>query len=419
MGRNLSQRVGSFCLAQSSLSTLEARWKPTLHLQKWCLCHDAITPTTMHVSLLLVGLRISFFEGALPGSGGLGRAVIRLHQTTNHANPGALPFTDPGERVDLTQHNQEDFRSVTAAKGTITIIRTRYNADRATCVHTSWWQTSPICSQLALLDKGPLGSRDSSRVPLTLKLLASTQQGTTHAVKRGPVTSLKSGGEKFSRKRSRGACQQESSTPNKPPFCGAQKRWRPIIDLRKLNQYLSPPHFKMEGLYMLPNVVRQDFFMAKVDLKDAYLTIPVSAEFHCLLAFQNNDGQFLQFQILPFGLCTTPYVFSKTTKPAVQLLRQMGIHIIIYLDDMLLVSPTESSLAQDLSTVLWLFSSLGFVINTLKTTVVLSSEIEFLGFTLNTKTMTVALPTTKMISIQSDVAKVLQNKAICFSDATI
>ena len=164
---------------------------------------------------------------------------------------------------------------------------------------------------------------------------------------------------------------------------------------------------------MLPNVVRQDFFMAKVDLKDAYLTIPVSAEFHCLLAFQNDDGQFLQFQTLPFRLCTAPYVFSKTTKPAVQLLRQMGIHIIIYLDDMLLVSPTESSLAQDLSTVLWLFSSLGFVINTLKTTVVPSSEIEFLGFTLNTKTMTVALPTTKMISIQSDVAKVLQNKAIC------
>ena len=123
----------------------------------------------------------------------------------------------------------------------------------------------------------------------------------------------------------------------------------------------------------------------------------------------------MQFQTPPFGLCTAPYVFSKTTKPAVQLLRQMGIHIIIYLDDMLLVSPTESSLAQDLSTVLWLFSSVGFVINTLKTTVVPSSKIEFLGFTLNlnTKTMTVALPTTKMISIQSDVAKVLQKKAIC------
>ena len=189
--------------------------------------------------------------------------------------------------------------------------------------------------------------------------------------------------------------------------------WRPIIDLRRLNQYLRPPHFKMEGLHMLPNVVRQNFFMAKVDLKDAYLTVPVSAEFHCLLGFQDDNGQLLQFQTLPFGLCTAPYAFSKITKPAVQFLRQAGIHIIIYLDDMLLVSPTESSLAQDLSTVLWLFSSLGFLINIPKTTVVPSSEIEFLGFTVNTKTMTVALPTIKRSGIQLEVARVLQNKTIC------
>ena len=43
---------------------------------------------------------------------------------------------------------------------------------------------------------------------------------------------------------------------------------------KKLNQYLSPSYFKMERLYMLPNVVQLDFFTVKVDLKDAYLTIP-------------------------------------------------------------------------------------------------------------------------------------------------
>ena len=132
----------------------------------------------------------------------------------------------------------------------------------------------------------------------------------------------------------------------------------------------------------------------------------MSAEFHCLLGFQDDNGQLLQFQTLPFGLCTAPYAFSKITKPAVQFLRQVGIHIIIYLDDMLLVSPTKSSLAQDLSTVL------GFLINIPKTTVVPSSEIKFLGFTVNTKT-TVALPTIKRSGIHSEVAKVLQNKTIC------
>ena len=36
---------------------------------------------------------------------------------------------------------------------------------------------------------------------------------------------------------------------------------------------------------MLPNVLLKDFFMAKVDLKDAYLTVPVAEEFGCPLAF--------------------------------------------------------------------------------------------------------------------------------------
>ena len=33
--------------------------------------------------------------------------------------------------------------------------------------------------------------------------------------------------------------------------------WRPIIDLRLLNSFLEPPHFKMECLYMLMEVLKQ------------------------------------------------------------------------------------------------------------------------------------------------------------------
>ena len=61
--------------------------------------------------------------------------------------------------------------------------------------------------------------------------------------------------------------------------------WMPIIDLRFLNTYLEPPHFKMEGLYMLPFILKKDWLMAKMDRKDAYLTIPVAAVHHSLLSF--------------------------------------------------------------------------------------------------------------------------------------
>jgi len=71
------------------------------------------------------------------------------------------------------------------------------------------------------------------------------------------------------------------------PLCSA-KKWRGLASNNRPHQYIKPPHFKMEGLYMLPTVVQKDFFMAKVNLKDAYLTVPVAAEFHCLLTFQDE-----------------------------------------------------------------------------------------------------------------------------------
>ena len=42
------------------------------------------------------------------------------------------------------------------------------------------------------------------------------------------------------------------------------------------------------------------FFMAKIDLKDAYFKVPIAAKFHCLLAFQDKQREFLQFQTLPY-----------------------------------------------------------------------------------------------------------------------
>ena len=120
----------------------------------------------------------------------------------------------------------------------------------------------------------------------------------------------------------------------------------------------------------------------------------------------------MQFQCLPFRLCTAPFIFSKVTKPIAQFLRQLGIHLVMYLDDLMLAAPLENQLLQDLSTALWLFTALDFIVNIPECVTVPTRCLEFLGFVINTQTITIALPQQKMHSIQKEAMHLLSLDAV-------
>lgn len=50
---------------------------------------------------------------------------------------------------------------------------------------------------------------------------------------------------------------------------------RPIINLKPLNGFIPYEHKKMESIHMLKDLLRKGDYMAKIDLKNAYLTVPV------------------------------------------------------------------------------------------------------------------------------------------------
>ena len=82
----------------------------------------------------------------------------------------------------------------------------------------------------------------------------------------------------------------------------ADGSFRLILNLKRLNDHIVYHHFKMESLKSVIQLMEKDCFMASVDLRDAYYSIPMSVHAHKYLKF-TWGGKLYQFTCLPNGLC--------------------------------------------------------------------------------------------------------------------
>ena len=109
-------------------------------------------------------------------------------------------------------------------------------------------------------------------------------------------------------------------------------------DQSKITEYIPVPHhFKMEGIRVVKNLIQKGDWMVKFDLKDAFLSIPIYSTHRRYLRFQWKE-QAWEFQTLPFGFNSAPYVFTKLLKPAVAMMHRLGMRLVLYLDDMLILA---------------------------------------------------------------------------------
>ena len=137
---------------------------------------------------------------------------------------------------------------------------------------------------------------------------------------------------------------------------------RPVIDLKKLNEYVYTEHFKMEGIHLLKDLLRKGDWMAKVDLKDAYFMIPIHGQDRDFLKFMFKDKCY-RFNCLPFGLACVPWVFTKVLKPLAAQLRELGVRLIIYIDNILILAETPRLLRDHTMGLIYLLENLGFIID--------------------------------------------------------
>ena len=62
--------------------------------------------------------------------------------------------------------------------------------------------------------------------------------------------------------------------------------YRMILNLKQLNKHIEYEHFKMESVQSVLNIIRPNCWMASVDLKDAFYTVPIQPDHQKFLKFK-------------------------------------------------------------------------------------------------------------------------------------
>lgn len=156
---------------------------------------------------------------------------------------------------------------------------------------------------------------------------------------------------------------------------------RLCIDYRALNKITILDKYPMPRIEDLIDRLQGSTIFTSLDLKSGYYQIIMSAESIHKTAFITEDGHY-EFLRLPFGLVNAPSCFQQMMNKIMGNLR-FG-KVILYFDDILLISESVEENLKLLETVLQIFKEHGLTIN-LKKCHFLKTEIEFLGYKINSE----------------------------------
>lgn len=183
--------------------------------------------------------------------------------------------------------------------------------------------------------------------------------------------------------------------------------WRPVIDMRGLNNSVVKRHFKMESLKTVRELIQSGDFMVKIDIKDAYLHVPVAEEHQPFLRF-NFDHKTYQCLVMLFGLTSAPRIFTRVMLPVMKRLRESGIRIVVYLDDLLILAQSAEEAAQHRDLTLRLLMSLGWLINGKKSVLTPAQRMTYLGVEIDSNNMTFSLGEDKLRKLRDATLEMLQ-----------
>ena len=296
-----------------------------------------------------------------------------------------------------------------------TVQRDKTGGGSAGSVRPSWWPTTKLLQTMEKTHKRPLGTEDDQD---GLDIRPSVKPRTQRTVRfcditPQPTRAAQGMSANFGQLCSEGDCGGGGRDGHRRNLCsilwGGQEGhdrptgmlgWTATKRTHRLRALQNGGHITVRDL------VQPKDWLTKIDISDAYPHIAIPPKLRHLFRFVWN-GKTFQYRSMCFGLSSAPRVWTRIMKPIVNLLRQLGIRCVIYLDDLLLLNSSPQEAREVTQMVLNLLEYLGLMVKPSKVEAVPTQRIEFLGMMIDTVRMLFTVPEHKVSNLRKTVRQTI------------
>ena len=167
----------------------------------------------------------------------------------------------------------------------------------------------------------------------------------------------------------------------------------------------------MESIQSITQLIRLNCFMASIDLQDAYYSMKIKEADKRYLKLQSGE-QIFKFTCLPNGLSIGPRKFTKLLKPPLAALRKLGHMVCFFIDDLINIGDSYEACVINVLDTISIMHSVGFVVHPEKSSLIPKQQIVFLGFVIESTTMTLTLTPERKRKIIKGCETLLNDKKL-------
>jgi len=175
---------------------------------------------------------------------------------------------------------------------------------------------------------------------------------------------------------------------------------RNIFNLKPFNKlYLDPPRFHLPNIVKIKSFLKPNDYMISLDLKNAYLHIPMHPDTFKFLRFIYRE-RLMEMRVLPFGLSPAPRVFTIVGTWMIDYLRSKGLNGVSYIDDFLFSHNNALRLRRQSVFAINEFYELGWYVSLAKSDLEPSQVAQFIGVIFDTVRDRCFLPDKKVQALR-------------------